>query len=110
MPAGIFVSAVSWLRHGPVVTVAAVAAGLAFGLWLEWRAQRRRAVDDRRVRVVNPPANTELEAARRELQERYRRLAATRPFSWSRMGDQMRIARLKRRIAKLEGAEKTNPL
>ena len=44
----------------------------------------------------------ELEAARRELQERYRRLAATRPFSWSRMPDQMAIARLKRRIAKLE--------
>jgi hypothetical protein len=32
----------------------------------------------------------------------YRRFAATRPFSWSRMNDQMQIARLKRRIAKLE--------
>lgn len=46
--------------------------------------------------------NAELEAARRELQERYRRFAATRPFSWNRMGDQMQIARLKRRIAQLE--------
>ena len=47
-------------------------------------------------------SNAELEAARRELQERYRRLAATRPFSWNRMPDQMQIARLKRRIAQLE--------
>ena len=47
-------------------------------------------------------SNAELEAARRELHERYRRLASTRPFSWSRMPDQMAIARLKRRIAKLE--------
>jgi hypothetical protein len=51
---------------------------------------------------VDPALNAELDAARRELQELYRRLAATRPFSWSRMGDQMQIARLKRRIAKLE--------
>jgi hypothetical protein len=43
VPAAIFVSAVGRLRHGPVVTVAAVAAGLAFGLWLEWRAERSRA-------------------------------------------------------------------
>jgi hypothetical protein len=50
-------------------------------------------------------SNTELDAARRELHELYRRLAATRPFSWSRMGDQMQIARLKRRIAKLEREE-----
>ena len=55
-------------------------------------------------------SNPELEAARRELHALNRQFAATRPFSWSRMGDQMRIARLKRRIAKLEGAEKTNPL
>jgi len=48
------------------------------------------------------PANPELDAARRELQDVYRRFAATRPFSWSRMNDQMQIARLKRRIAKLE--------
>jgi hypothetical protein len=47
-------------------------------------------------------SNTELDAARRELQELYRRLAATRPFSWNRMGDHMQIARLKRRIARLE--------
>jgi hypothetical protein len=51
---------------------------------------------------VDQERNAELEAARRELQELYRRLGATRPFSWSRMGDQMQIARLKRRIAKLE--------
>ena len=44
----------------------------------------------------------ELEAARRELQEAQRRLAAPRPFSWSRMSDHARIARLKRRIARLE--------
>lgn len=47
-------------------------------------------------------SNAELDAARRELHELYRGLAAARPFSWSRMGDQMEIARLKRRIAKLE--------
>jgi hypothetical protein len=51
---------------------------------------------------VNQPANTELDAARRELQELYRQLSVARPFSWSRMGNQMQIARLKRRIAKLE--------
>jgi hypothetical protein len=46
--------------------------------------------------------DAELDAARRELHELYRRLGAARPFSWGRMGDQMRIARLKRRIATLE--------
>jgi hypothetical protein len=51
---------------------------------------------------VDRPANTELNAARRELQELYRELAVARPFSRSRMGTQMQIARLKRRIAKLE--------
>jgi len=51
---------------------------------------------------VESGSNAELEAARRELHELYRRFAATRPFSWSRMNDQMQIARLKRRIAKLE--------
>jgi hypothetical protein len=51
---------------------------------------------------VSQPPNPELDAARRELQELYRQLGATRPFSWSRMGDQMQIARLKRRIAQLE--------
>jgi hypothetical protein len=51
---------------------------------------------------VDTPSNAKLDAARRELQELYRRLAATRPFSWNRMGDQMQIARLKRRIAQLE--------
>ena len=51
---------------------------------------------------MEPGSTAELDAARRELQERYRRLAGARPFSWSRMGDQMQIARLKRRIATLE--------
>jgi hypothetical protein len=51
---------------------------------------------------VNTRPNPELEAARRELQELYRQLGVARPFSWSRMGNQMQIARLKRRIATLE--------
>ena len=50
--------------------------------------------------------SAELDAARRELQEHYRRLAATRPFSWNRMSDQMQIARVKRRIEKLEREER----
>ena len=53
------------------------------------------------------PSNVELDAAQRELDLLYRRLAATRPFSWSRMGDQMQIARLKRRIAKLERGDQS---
>ena len=48
------------------------------------------------------PPDSELEAARRELAELYRQLAVARAFSRSRMGTQMRIARLKRRIAQLE--------
>jgi hypothetical protein len=55
---------------------------------------------------VDAPSNRELDAARRELQDLYGRLGATRPFSWSRMGDQMQIARLKRRIAKLERGDR----
>jgi hypothetical protein len=55
---------------------------------------------------VNQPPSPELDAARRELQELYRQLGATRPFSWSRMGNQMQIARLKRRIATLEARHK----
>jgi hypothetical protein len=51
---------------------------------------------------VSQPLNAELEAARRELQELYRQLAVPRPFSWSRMVTQRRIASLKRRIAALE--------
>jgi hypothetical protein len=54
---------------------------------------------------VDPPSNPELDAARRELQELYRQLAIPRPFSWSRMRTQQQIARLKRRIAKLEREE-----
>ena len=48
------------------------------------------------------PPDPELEAARRELADLYRQLELPRPFSWSRMSTQMRIARLKRRIARLE--------
>jgi hypothetical protein len=51
---------------------------------------------------VSSPPSPELEAARHELQELYRQLASPRPFSWSRMSTQAQIARLKRRIAKLE--------
>jgi len=51
---------------------------------------------------VNTPPTTELDAARRELHELYHQLAMARPFSWSRMGTQRQIARLKRRIATLE--------
>ena len=47
-------------------------------------------------------ANPELEAARRELQELYRQLGTPRPFSWSRMTTQRKIAQVKRRIAQLE--------
>ena len=52
--------------------------------------------------VMGRPPDSELEAARRELAELYRKLAVARPFSRSRMGTQMRIARLERRIAQLE--------
>ena len=53
--------------------------------------------------AVGSPSNAEqLAAARRELDDLYRRLALPRPFSWSRMSTQMQISRLKRRIEKLE--------
>jgi hypothetical protein len=51
---------------------------------------------------VSSPRDAELEAAQRELQELYRQLAIPRPFSWSRMTTQRRIARVKRQIAALE--------
>ena len=54
---------------------------------------------------MNRPSNPELDAARRELQDLYRQLGVARPFSWSRMGNQMQIARLKRRITQLEKEE-----
>jgi len=54
---------------------------------------------------VDAPPNPELDAARRELQELYRQLAIARPFSWSRMGTQRQIARVKRRIATLEAGQ-----
>jgi hypothetical protein len=54
---------------------------------------------------VGTPPDAELDAARRELQELYRQLGTARPFSWSRMGTQRQIARLKRRIATLEAEQ-----
>jgi len=54
------------------------------------------------VASVSPQSGAELEAARRELQDLYRQLAIPRPFSWSRAGTQLQIARVKRRIARLE--------
>ncbi len=51
---------------------------------------------------MSTPPDAELDAARRELHELYRQLAAARPFSWSRMGTQRQIARVKRRIEALE--------
>jgi hypothetical protein len=55
--------------------------------------------------MMDRPPDAELDAARRELQELYRQLAIPRPFSWSRITTQRQIARLKRRIAKLERGE-----
>jgi hypothetical protein len=55
---------------------------------------------------VEPGVSAELDAARRELHELYCRLAATRPFSWNRMSDQMQIARVKRCIERLEREER----
>jgi len=56
---------------------------------------------------VSTPPDAELDAARRELQDLYRQFAAARPFSWSRMGTQRQIARVKRRIEALERARPT---
>jgi hypothetical protein len=58
---------------------------------------------------VDSPPNPELDNAHRELQELYRQLAVPRPFSWSRMSTQRQIARVKRRIAKLERASEDAP-
>ena len=55
---------------------------------------------------MDPSPNAELDAARQELHELYRQLALPRPFSWSRMRTQRQIARVKRRIATLERAER----
>jgi hypothetical protein len=54
---------------------------------------------------VDGSSGTELAALRRELHELYQQLAAARPFSWSRMGTQRQIARVKRRIEALEREE-----
>ena len=69
---------------------------------VQQRGGGRSAGTLRRVDIVNSPPNPELEAAHRELQELYRQLAIPRPFSWSRMTTQRKIARVKRRIAQLE--------
>jgi hypothetical protein len=49
-----------------------------------------------------------LEAARRELADLYKRLALVRPMSRERIGIQMQIARVRRRISKLE-RDQANP-
>jgi hypothetical protein len=54
------------------------------------------------IRGVEP---TPLEAAQRELTELYRRLALVRPLSRNRIGLQMQIARVRRRITALQRAE-----
>ena len=45
---------------------------------------------------------TPLEAAQRELADLYKRLALVRPLSRERIGLQMQIARVRRRIAALQ--------
>jgi hypothetical protein len=45
---------------------------------------------------------TPLEAAHRELQELYKRLALVRPLSRERISIQMQISRVRRRITQLE--------
>jgi hypothetical protein len=45
---------------------------------------------------------TELEAARRELEELYKRLAFVRPLSRDRIRIHMEITRVRKRIAELE--------
>lgn len=52
---------------------------------------------------MSVPEDTPLEAAHRELAELYRRLALVRPLSPERIRLQMRIARLRKQIAELEG-------
>ena len=56
--------------------------------------------------VVDSPTlkeyQVQLTTLRRQLADLYRQLGAARPFSWSRMGTQRQIARVKRRIAQLE--------
>ena len=47
---------------------------------------------------------TSLEAAQRELTELYRRLALVRPLSRNRIGLQMQIARVRRRITPAHAA------
>jgi hypothetical protein len=44
----------------------------------------------------------ELDAAHRELRELYRRLAFVRPLSRERIGIEMRISRVRKRILQLE--------
>jgi hypothetical protein len=46
--------------------------------------------------------DTQLEAARRELAELYKRLALARPWGRQRIGLHMQIARVRKRIAALE--------
>ena len=46
---------------------------------------------------------TPLEAAQRELEELYKRLAYVRPLSYERVRIQMQIAGVRKRIAQLKG-------
>jgi hypothetical protein len=51
---------------------------------------------------ITPMDETPLEAAHHELADLYKRLALVRPMSRERISLQMRIARVRRRIAQLE--------
>ena len=51
---------------------------------------------------MSAPEGTELEAARRELDELYKRLALVRPLSRDRISLHMQITRVRKRIAELE--------
>jgi hypothetical protein len=54
-------------------------------------------------------SETPLEAARRELADLYTRLALVRPMSRERIGIQMQISRVRRRISKLERNQASPP-
>jgi hypothetical protein len=56
-----------------------------------------------------PMNETPLEAARRELGDLYKRLSLVRPMSRERISIQMQIARVRRRISKLERNQATPP-
>jgi len=43
LPAGIFGVWLTWERYGPLISIGVVVAGLGVGIWVEYRARRRRA-------------------------------------------------------------------